>query len=238
MLFLLSGCFLVAPTPNPDVTCADGSKAEAGECPEDRADTSDTADTAAEDIGGDVDTADTDAPCYPLESTSGYTGCYTTRPYIEIDMELAMPVYESSVVIWDVEVEAAPEGWVGLNNLGAWLSFHDASGSGWTSDVMDNLTYTDQFGDQHHIDVFNSNPGGKSIEVGEIVSAQGDWAVGLVDAGDTVTVTFTLNIEDLNVANGDWIRLSLNSYQDWSSAETSSTSSQFGDMVGTKFLFQ
>lgn len=195
-----------------------------------------------EDTAEDIGTTDTavadDSPCYPLEGHSG-TGCYTTRPYIQNTFELAVPVYGGSSVSWDVTVEAAPEGWIGLNNLAGWLSFNDASGSGWTSEVMDGrLTYEDQYGDRHYIGVENSNPGGKSIVVGELVSAQGDWAVGSVDAGDTVVVTFSLNLEGLDVGSGDWIELDLNSYQEWSSAETSSTSSQFGAMPGTKFLFQ
>lgn len=197
------------------------------------------ADDTAEDIGSADDMfAVDDPPCYALEGHIG-TGCYATRPYLAIDMQLAVPVYGSDSVSWDVEVEAAPEGWVGINNLGGWLSFNDASGSGWTSDVMDRLTYEDQFGDRHYVGVEYSNLGGKSIAVGEIVSAQGDWAVGSVDASDTVIVTFSLNIEGLEVGDGDWIQLDLNKYQNWSSDETSSLESQVVDgEIGTRFLFQ
>ena len=200
-------------------------------------DDSAAAEDTAEDIGS-VDTAAVeDSPCYPLEGRSG-GGCYTTRPFISNEFELAVPVYSGDSVSWDVTVRAAPEGWVGLNDLGGRLSFHDAFGSGWTSSVMDRLTYVDQFDAQHGIGVENSNPGGKSIVVGEIVSAEGDWAVDPVAANDSVVVTFAFDIEGLGVVNGDWIELDLNSYQFWSSDETSSTESQFGDMVGTKFLFQ
>lgn len=240
MLFFLSACFLAAPTPNPDVTCYDGSTAEAGECPEDREDSSDTAYAAdtAEDIGGDTAGAvDSDSPCHSLEGRAG-TGCYETRPYFVIDMETAVQVSQSDFVAWDVGIRAAPEGWIAINDLGAWISFRDASRTGWTEDILDHLSYVDQYGEEHAIGVLNSSPDGKSVAVGEIVGAEGDWVVPMVDAGETVTVTFTLDISGLAVGKGDWVELDLNSYQRWSSDQVTSIESQFGDAVGTRFLFR
>lgn len=233
IVFLFSACVLVGPIPNKDVTCDDGSTAEAGECPEDQ-DSGDVADTAEEVVG---DSGSTDSECYTLEGLTG-SNCYATRPYIEIDMELAVGVYDSEFVSWDITVEAAPEGWVGINDLGAWLSFYDASGTGWTSELIDRLAYTDESDSEHAIGVVNSNGGGKSVVVGEVVGAEGGWAVGPVDAADTVVVTFTLDIQDLDVGNGDWVQLDLNTYQTWSSDEATAVESQFGDMIGTRFLFQ
>ncbi len=194
------------------------------------------ADTGFDSTGSDTAT-DTDSECYVLEGrTKLETDCYTTRPYIEIRCELAVGVYDSNSVIWDVTVEAAPEGWVGVNTLGTWLSIQDSSGTGWTEGLIDRLSYLDQNGDSHAISVVNSNTSGMSVVVGSVETEEG-WAVDSVEAGHAVTVRFVLDIQGLDVHNGDWVQLDLNEYQTWSSDEVTSVESRFESQLGTRFLF-
>ncbi|MEK7632459.1 MAG: hypothetical protein AAB473_01560 [Patescibacteria group bacterium] len=175
--------------------------------------------------------------CYELDLENGGTACYGTRPYFTMNNGFMVAVEEAAVVVWTMNVRAAAEGWVEINNLNLALSFADMSGSGWTDEVMDRLSYTDQNGDEHGIGVMNSNPSGKSLVIGEAVGSQGNLAVPRVGPAESAMLTFTLDVDGLDLCDGDTVGLGTLNYQTWSGNDASSMTTAFGAMTGTTFYF-
>jgi hypothetical protein len=179
--------------------------------------------------------------CYELELSSGGVGCYTTRPYFSITNDGDVRVDEETAeVSWTFTVTAAPEGSVILNTGRFDLVTDDNSGTGWSTAGYSNPSFVAENGDGKTMVTTNSNPGGRSLAVGEEVGAQGAVAVGTVSAGDTTEVTITFDISELALGAGDWIRLDVSSAQDWSirsSEESNGATSYFGEMQGTTFTF-
>lgn len=186
---------------------------------------------------GEIEVTYVEPECYEFALENGGTACYNTRPYFTMNNGFLVAVEDAAVLVWTMNVRAAEEGWVEVNDLNLSLSFSDKSGSGWTSEVMDRLNYTDQNGDEHGIEVMNSNPAGKSLAIGEVVGSQGDLAVPRVYPDKSAMLTFTLDVDGLNLCDGDTVELGTLDYQTWSANDADSTATAFGAMLGTTFYF-
>lgn len=188
-----------------------------------------------------VDTAVEESCNYELQVYQSNAWCFETRPYFFIQNETAVNADGSATISWQILVSAALEGPITVNTMRFWLSYQDQSGSGWTDpDIEDRLTFIDQNGETHGVHVVYGNSGGRSLTVGEEVSAQGDVAVPSVAAGEMVTIILVLNVDGMALSDGDEIRLDLTEYQTWSTAPSeysAGVTTEFARQEGTTFMF-